>query len=85
MTDLEFEVLDELYFVISFDELKQATELDGETLCMVLRDLLNKEWIKCFRDRVEPVGVEEIKFELDYTKYYYLASKEGLLAHNGRA
>ena len=85
MTDLEFDVLDELYFVISFDELKSATELDTETLRKVLLGLLHKGWIKCFRDRIESLSPEEVNFEHDYMRYYYLASKEGLLAHNGQA
>lgn len=85
MTDLEFDVLDELYFVISFDELKSATELDAETLRNVLQGLLSKGWIKCFRDHVEELNPEELNFDHDYMQYDYLASKEGLLAHNGQA
>jgi transcription initiation factor IIE alpha subunit len=85
MSDLEFDVLDELYFVISFDELKSATELDTETLRKVLHSMLDKGWIKCFRDRVEALSLEDVNFDQDYMRYYYLATKEGLLAHNGQA
>ena len=83
MTDSEFDVLDELYFVISFEELKIATELDTETLRNVLQSLLDKAWVKCFRDRTQSLSAEEVNFDNDYMDYYYLASKEGLLAHNG--
>lgn len=83
MSDLEFDVLDELYFVISFDELKNVTALDTETLRNVLQDLFVKGWIKCFRNRVESLNSEEVNLEQDYMLYCYLASKEGLLAHNG--
>ncbi len=84
MTDLEFDVLDELYFVISFDDLKQATELDTETLRKVLLGLLKKRWIKCFRDQAEEIDPEALNFEQNYKQYAYLATKEGLMAHNGQ-
>ena len=84
MTDLEFDVLDELYFVISFDDLKHATELDTETLRKVLFGLLEKRWIKCFRNQSEDIDLESVNFEQNYKQYAYLATKEGLMAHNGQ-
>jgi hypothetical protein len=85
MTDLEFDVLDELYFVISFDDLKRATELDTETLRKVLLGLLEKSWVKCFGDHEEEIKPETLDFEQNYSQYAYLASKEGLMKHNGQA
>jgi hypothetical protein len=85
MTDLEFDVLDELYFVISFDDLKGATELDTETLRKVLFGLLEKHWVKCFGDHEEEIEPETLNFEQNYRQYAYLASKEGLMVHNGQA
>ncbi len=83
MTELEFDVLDELYFVISFEELKNATELDTETLRKVLQNLLDKGWLKCFRGRDDELAPEAINLGSQFMNYHYLASKEGLLAHNG--
>lgn len=34
---------------------------------------------------MEELDFEPGKFENDFWNYYYLASKEGLLAHNGNA
>ncbi len=82
MSDLEYDVLDELYFVQSFSELMQSTDLEEKELRPVLQKLLNKGWIRCFLTVSEEVPTEELDFELEFRNYYYLASKSGLLAHN---
>lgn len=85
MSDLEFDVLDELYFVQPFSYLQDELELNEETLKNTLKLLLSKSWIKCFKTVTDEVLIiDELDFENHYKKYYYLASKKGLLAHNGR-
>lgn len=84
MSDLEFVVLDELYFVQHFKELLKLTELEEHELKKTLQVLINKNWVKCFKDAATEVSSSELDFELEFRNYYYLASKEGLLAHNGR-
>lgn len=82
MSDLEFDVLDELYFVIQYNELADAVELDDDDLKPLLAKLLNKGWLRCFSEPDEELEAESIDLEVNYRKYYYLASKEGLKAHN---
>ncbi len=82
MSDLEFDVLDELYFVHSFEELMELTDLEEDELKPVLQKLLNKGWIKCLENVNDEVTEEEMDFELQYRRYYYLATKSGLMAHN---
>jgi len=84
MTDLEFDVMDELYFVIPFHQLQQELGMNESTLKDVLHSLLEKGWAKCFLTASEEAMKSEIDFENKYKDYYYLASKKGLLAHNGR-
>jgi len=84
MTDLEFDVLDELYFVVPFTHLQEELDMDDTTLKEVLRSLLDKGWVKCFLSASEEAVNSEMDFENKYKDYYYLASKQGLLAHNGR-
>lgn len=84
MTDHEFDVLDELYFVISFNEILEAVDLEEAALLSVLKTLLEKGWIKCFRNHSEEVLPYELNMDQHYQKYSYLATKSGLLAHNGR-
>lgn len=84
MTDLEFDVLDELYFVQSFTELQKETGLDATTLKEVLAGMYGKGWLRCLP---EPSGGEDYRgkdFPENYSATYFLASKEGLLAHNSR-
>ena len=84
MTDLEYDVLDELYFVIPFAQLRDTLELEEAELRDVLRELLRKDWIKCFRSQTEELSADETDFAHQYKKYFYLATKAGLLAHHGK-
>lgn len=84
MTDLEYDVLDELYFVISFPQLLSTLELEEDELKNVLRTLLRKEWIKCFRNQTTELNEDETDFSHHYRDYFYLATKTGLLAHHGK-
>jgi DNA-binding MarR family transcriptional regulator len=84
MSEQEYLVLDELYFLQSFDELQELTGLSPDALKSVLSDLVGKGWVKCTKSREgeEPVGTEE--FLSGYLQFHYLATKAGLLAHNSR-
>ncbi len=84
MTDQEFDVLDELYFVYSYDHVKSELGWEDGLLKKVLSDLLEKGWVKCFKSVHEELLPEELEFDHDYNKYLYLATKAGLFAHNGR-
>ncbi|SEJ48543.1 hypothetical protein SAMN05192553_104228 [Cyclobacterium xiamenense] len=83
MTDDEFDLLDELYFLQSYDYLKNKLGWEDERLLVTLDLLLQKAWIKCYSGPEEeiftPPALKENGNEL-----YYLASKQGLLRHNTR-
>lgn len=84
MTDLEFDLLDELYFITSFDPLPdaigQSKAVTTDTMC----SLLQKRFVWQFHFdaevndfvRTDPPDLAHPE------KYHYLASKKGLLAHN---
>ena len=82
MSDLEFDVLDELYFVIHYDDLSSAIELDDFDLKPILVKLHNKGWLRCYIEPDTELQVEDVDLEVSFRNYYYLASKEGLKAHN---
>lgn len=84
MTDQEYDVLDELYFVVPFSHLQQELDMEEETLKKILETLLKKGWIKCFLSASEEALPAEIDLENRFDEYFYLATKSGLLAHNGR-
>lgn len=79
MEEAEFEVLDELYFVISYSDLLNSVDLEEDVLQRVLLQLLDKEWIRVYRNEEE---VEKPDLKNNFKSYFYLASKKGLFAHN---
>lgn len=84
MSDQEFDVMDELYFVQSFDEVMEAADLEEEMLKQVLQGLMEKGWIRCMQSREGEVNGDKIDFHTHFKQYFYLATKKGLLAHNSR-
>ncbi len=69
MSDLEFDLLDELYFVQSYQYLQETLNWDDQTLKSTLQHLYDKAWINLLEQG---------------QLYHYLATKAGLLAHNLR-
>jgi len=85
MTSTQDDILDELYFVTSFQDLKASLNLPDETLCQELKKLLALEFVKSFfPDPDSEIAFSPENFDQDYKRYFYLATKKGLLAHNSR-
>ncbi|KXX71779.1 hypothetical protein [Flammeovirga sp. SJP92] len=84
MTDIEYDILDELYFVVSFKDLLSEVSLQEETLKTTLKSLIEKGWVRSFSSPSEEIEIELSDFENLYSSLYYLASKKGLLAHNSQ-
>ena len=82
MSDQEFDVLDELYFLTSFRELSNQVSIDEENLKMVLKSLFEKGWVKCYKNRDEEVLNQDVNLDIFFDQYNYLATKSGLFAHN---
>ncbi|MDW7690904.1 transporter [Flammeovirgaceae bacterium SG7u.111] len=82
MSDIEFDVLDELYFVTPFEKLLEELTVKDEELKTCLLGLLEKKWVKCFKSMDEEAPEHKLDFDNKYKTYAYLATKEGLLAHN---
>jgi DNA-binding Lrp family transcriptional regulator len=85
MNDIEFDIIDELYFVTAFSELNRELGLPEEELGRHLQDLVVRGYVKCFYpDPDTEVSYQEAAFAGQYRAYYYLATKAGLVAHNSR-
>ncbi len=84
MTNLEFDILDELYFVNSFTDLREKLRLGESELKFNLLNLIEKEWINYFAelDGMQNPSIADISKSLN--NLYFLASKTGLMAHNTR-
>ena len=85
MTDTEYDILDELYFVASFTELQGKLGLPTETLRDELENLVRHGFVKCLYPTPDTeIAFEEMAFSRDFAAYFFLATKEGLLHHNSR-
>lgn len=84
MTELEYDILDELYFLTDFKTLVNELGIHSEDIVNQLYILLEKGWVKVLEGEVEvEVGNKDL-FNKKYNNYNYLATKAGLLAHNSR-
>jgi hypothetical protein len=85
VTETAFDILDELYFVTPFSGLAAQLQLPEEELCKELQELIGKGYVKCFfPDPDTEISPKASGFLADCRKYFYLATKAGLLAHNSR-
>ena len=82
MSEPEYEVLDELYFIKSYSDLQKELKWPEITLHNVLRALWDNGWVRCYTDPVNELFAGDVNLESNYTDYHYLASKDGLIAHN---
>ena len=81
MTDYEYQILDELYFVVSYKELKSESGFQDEDLLAVLISLYEKNWIRVLKTPNDEI-TGSVNLSGEYVRYFYFASKEGLFAHN---
>jgi len=84
LTDLEYRVLDELYFVSSFQNLLDNLVEEKSLIVDALKNLLRNGLVT----QVKMESGREEKLETpDFTtleESYFVASKKGLLIHNSR-
>ncbi len=81
MSDAEFDLLDELYFVQPFGYLKESLGWDDKPILDTLQSLYTKGMIKCLNTPDEE-RFDEVDILKDGKGLLYLASKKGLMAHN---
>jgi len=84
MTEDEYIVMDELYFVISYSELQSSVNLNSKKLKLILQGLWEKGWLRCYEGLDNELDLHTADISNHFDKYHYLASKEGLMAHNSR-
>lgn len=81
MSDEEFDLLDELYFVQNYDFIKESLGWEDELLLKTLNTLYQKGMVKCLTtpdtERFDTVDVFSEGKDL-----FFLATKKGLMAHN---
>jgi hypothetical protein len=50
MTEIEYDILDELYFFISFEKLLESVSLEEKELFVNLKNMIERNWIRVFTD-----------------------------------
>lgn len=84
MTDTQFEIIDELYFLTSFKTLKDKLTLSKNLLANELLLLINQDWVAFFEEIDGLAKPKEDFRENNVENYLFLATKQGLLAHNSK-
>lgn len=83
MTNTQFQILDELYFVTGFTALAGALGMSAARLKPELDELWQEGWIKVlFPNPDTEILPQDRPVGLDLGACYFLATKAGLLAHN---
>jgi predicted transcriptional regulator len=83
MSEHEFDILDELYFVVSYDDLKSTLSLTDSEICAALQSLIQKGYVKIlYPDQDTEHEYNEANFGQQCQDYFYLATKAGLVVHN---
>ena len=81
MTDDQFDLIDELYFVQTFDYLRETLSWEDNHLLEVLQELLENGWVKALRSPDDEI-FGKVNLKDDGKTLMYLATKEGLMKHN---
>ena len=82
MSDLEFEIIDNLYFVQRFEALIKEVGIDEKIMQKTLLDLFQKGWVKVMDMQTDEEILDADVWTKNYSNYFYLATKKGLFAHN---
>ncbi|MEM6263575.1 MAG: hypothetical protein AAGI38_13770 [Bacteroidota bacterium] len=85
LNEVQFQILDSVYFVEPFDNILQEVDHPMPVVRDELRTMIDKGWIQVMEFVEERGDYRRTPiFDTDNMQdYAYLATKEGLLRHNG--
>ena len=86
LTDIEYDILNAIYFVESFEHILEECKEKPAIIADVIKQLIHKRYIVPMRwDEEKTEYVRSFIYDTDDMRaYHYLATKEGLIAHNTR-
>lgn len=83
MSNNEFDILDELYFVTSFPDLRSTLSLSDQELCDALQSLIRQGYVRIlYPDQDTEHDYDEATFSRHCQDFFFLATKAGLVVHN---
>jgi hypothetical protein len=86
LSEIDFDILNVLYFVEPFSKILEEVDAPPKIVADCLKQLIAKKMVVAMRfDEQKQDYVKSFIFDSDdMHAYSYLATKDGLLAHNGR-
>lgn len=86
LSDIDFDILNSIYFVEPFEKILEEVNAPAKIVADCLKQLIAKKMVVAMRfDEEKQDYVKSFIYDADdMHAYSYLATKEGLLAHNGR-
>lgn len=85
MNEVQWQILDSVYFVESFEHILEEVDSTRPIVADELKIMIDKGWIQVMEFNEEAGDyVKTIFYDTDdMHAYRYLATKQGLLKHNG--
>jgi hypothetical protein len=86
LTDIEYDVLNAIYFVEPLDNILAECNAPENIVCDVIKQLIAKKYVTpMLFDEQKQEFVRTFFYDSDNMRAYsYLATKDGLMAHNTR-
>ncbi|MEM0938583.1 MAG: hypothetical protein AAF600_01905 [Bacteroidota bacterium] len=84
MTEIEYNILDQLYFVTSYQTLKEESGYSHDQLKFNLIEMIKNGFVKVYDEIDQELEQDRLDMQNSFQSYYYLASKKGLFEHNSR-
>lgn len=87
LDEIEFDILDAIYFVEPFEHIvEECREKNKNVIADTLKQMIHKKWVSAmvFSEEKNDFVRSFIYDTDDMNAYHYLATKEGLLVHNGK-
>ncbi len=86
INEVQFQILDSVYFVESFEHIREEAGVPVPVLVDELRVLIDKGWVQVMVfDRKKDDFVRTGIFDTDHLEdYHFLVTRNGLMRHNGR-
>lgn len=82
MSSVHSEILDELYFIATYEDILKELNLSDSTLRVELWQMIENGLVKVMSNYDEEIELNKEGFEQNLKKYHYIASKKGLMWHN---
>ncbi|MFN4082796.1 MAG: hypothetical protein ACK4K9_04130 [Bacteroidia bacterium] len=86
LSEIEWEILNAIYFVEPFEHIVQEVNAPVPVIADCLKQLIHKRFVVALEWNEEKQDyIKTFMYDTDnMCSYRYLATKEGLLAHNSR-